>query len=232
MILVYLGRWSYGRFQDDNNIFFKMKNDLTTGTWQDDIWCPIIIILFCTSAVPPMDGVDMGTSEQIGSLVQPTRRMLLVLHAQISWHCRMKEFRGQILAPKEKRGGRPVTMIQHHLEKTAILPIFTTCISPTSLLPNQRIFLIHRWLQSFWGGQPRQQISERIPVERGVENIRTSCHLNYRKFTRWLVSHLPMGWLPSPSSTTGSACKMKSHYLGATWSARRLIWRTWWWGRL
>ncbi len=28
-----------------------MKNDLTTGTWQDDIWCPIIIILFCTSDV-------------------------------------------------------------------------------------------------------------------------------------------------------------------------------------
>ncbi len=49
MILVYLRRWSYGRFQDDNNIFYKMKNDLTTGTWQDDIWCPIIIILFCTS---------------------------------------------------------------------------------------------------------------------------------------------------------------------------------------
>ncbi len=49
MILVYLGRWSYGRFKDDNNIFFKMKNDLTTGTWQDNIWCPIIIILLCTS---------------------------------------------------------------------------------------------------------------------------------------------------------------------------------------
>ncbi len=49
MILLYLGRWSYGRFQDDNNIFFKMKNDLTTGTWQDYIWCPIIIISFCTS---------------------------------------------------------------------------------------------------------------------------------------------------------------------------------------
>ncbi len=49
MILVYLGRWSYGRFQDDNNIFYKMKNDLTTGTWQDNIWCPKIIILFCTS---------------------------------------------------------------------------------------------------------------------------------------------------------------------------------------
>ncbi len=48
MILVYLGRWSYGRFKDDNNIFYKMKNDLTTGTWQEDIWCPIIIILFCT----------------------------------------------------------------------------------------------------------------------------------------------------------------------------------------
>jgi hypothetical protein len=43
------GRWSYGRFQDDNNIFYKMINDLTTRTWQDDIWCPIIIILFCTS---------------------------------------------------------------------------------------------------------------------------------------------------------------------------------------
>jgi hypothetical protein len=49
MILVYLGRWSYGRFKGDNNIFYKMKNDLTTGTWQDDIWCPIIIVLFCTS---------------------------------------------------------------------------------------------------------------------------------------------------------------------------------------
>ncbi len=49
MILVYLGRWSYGRFKDDNNIFYKMKNDLTARTWQDDIWCPIIIILFCTS---------------------------------------------------------------------------------------------------------------------------------------------------------------------------------------
>ncbi len=51
MILVYLGRWSYGRFQDDNHIFYKMKNDLTTGTWQDNIWCPIIIILFCTSDI-------------------------------------------------------------------------------------------------------------------------------------------------------------------------------------
>ncbi len=51
MILVYLGRWSYGRFWDDNNIFQKMKNDLTTGTWQDDIWCPINIILLCTSDV-------------------------------------------------------------------------------------------------------------------------------------------------------------------------------------
>ncbi len=49
MILVYLGRWSYGRFKDDNNIFYKMKNDLTTRTWQDDIWFPIIIILLCTS---------------------------------------------------------------------------------------------------------------------------------------------------------------------------------------
>ena len=29
-----------------------MKNDLTTGTWQDNIRCPINIILFCTSDVP------------------------------------------------------------------------------------------------------------------------------------------------------------------------------------
>ncbi len=58
MILVYLGRWSYGRFQDDNNIFYKMENDLTIGTWQDDIWCPIIINLFCTSDAfhPPQSG--------------------------------------------------------------------------------------------------------------------------------------------------------------------------------
>jgi hypothetical protein len=42
-------RWSYERFQDDNNIFHKMKNDLNTRTWQDVIWCHINIILFCTS---------------------------------------------------------------------------------------------------------------------------------------------------------------------------------------
>ena len=29
-----------------------MKNDLTTRTWQDDIWYPTIIILFCTSDEP------------------------------------------------------------------------------------------------------------------------------------------------------------------------------------
>jgi hypothetical protein len=49
VILVHIRRWSYGTFQDDNNIFHKMKNDLTTGTWQDNIWCPINIILLCTS---------------------------------------------------------------------------------------------------------------------------------------------------------------------------------------
>ncbi len=51
VILVHIRRWSCGRFWDDNNISHKMKNDLTTGTWQDDIWCPINIILFCTSDV-------------------------------------------------------------------------------------------------------------------------------------------------------------------------------------
>jgi hypothetical protein len=49
VIIVYLERWSYGRYWDDNKVFWKMKNDLTTGTWQDDIWCPINIILLCTS---------------------------------------------------------------------------------------------------------------------------------------------------------------------------------------
>ncbi len=33
----YLFFQQYGRFQDDNNIFYKMKNDLSTVTWQDDI---------------------------------------------------------------------------------------------------------------------------------------------------------------------------------------------------
>ncbi len=51
VILVNIRRWSHGRFQDDDNIFHKMKNDLTTRTWQDNIWCPINIILFCTSDV-------------------------------------------------------------------------------------------------------------------------------------------------------------------------------------
>ncbi len=49
MMLLYLEGWSYGRIKDDNNIFHKMKNDLTTGIWQDNIWHPIIIILLCTS---------------------------------------------------------------------------------------------------------------------------------------------------------------------------------------
>ncbi len=46
VILVHIRRWSHGTFKDDNNIFHKMKNDLTIGTWQDDIWCPINIICF------------------------------------------------------------------------------------------------------------------------------------------------------------------------------------------
>ncbi len=52
---------------EDNNIFYKMKNDLTAGTWQDDIWCPIIIILFCTSDVlaRSANGTRNGTKNQI-----------------------------------------------------------------------------------------------------------------------------------------------------------------------
>ncbi len=51
VILVHIRRWSHGTFQDDNKIFHKMKNDLTTRTWQDNIWCPINIILLCFSDV-------------------------------------------------------------------------------------------------------------------------------------------------------------------------------------
>ncbi len=43
-----------------NNIFYKMKYDLTTGTWQDNIRCPISIILFCISDVPPLPGQHHG----------------------------------------------------------------------------------------------------------------------------------------------------------------------------
>ncbi len=60
VILVYIGRWSYGRFGDENKVFQKMKNDLTTGTWQDDTWCPINIILLCASDVCSWWNATMG----------------------------------------------------------------------------------------------------------------------------------------------------------------------------
>jgi hypothetical protein len=44
-----------------------MENDLTTGTWQDDIWCPIIIILLCTSDVGIIEGRVMQSEESHGS---------------------------------------------------------------------------------------------------------------------------------------------------------------------
>jgi hypothetical protein len=72
MILVYLGRWSYGRFKDDNNIFYKMKNDLTTGTWQDDVWCPIIIILLCTSDDIPQIMTALGGYNKMSQKSQRT----------------------------------------------------------------------------------------------------------------------------------------------------------------
>jgi hypothetical protein len=48
--------------QDDNKIFWKMKNDLTTGAWQNNIWRPINIILSCTS------DVSLATSASMASL--------------------------------------------------------------------------------------------------------------------------------------------------------------------
>jgi hypothetical protein len=57
VILVILGSWAYGNFYDDNNIFHKMKNDLTTGTWQDNIQCPINITLLCTSDAVCLFGI-------------------------------------------------------------------------------------------------------------------------------------------------------------------------------
>ncbi len=47
-----------------------MKNDSTTGTWQDNIWCPIIIILFCTSDVRARscaNRVGFNTTPYIGA---------------------------------------------------------------------------------------------------------------------------------------------------------------------
>ncbi len=40
--------------------FTKMKIDLTTGILQDDIWCPIVIILFCTSDATCGHGTQYG----------------------------------------------------------------------------------------------------------------------------------------------------------------------------
>ncbi len=37
VILEYIGRRSYQQLQDDNKIFWKMKNDLTNRAWQDNI---------------------------------------------------------------------------------------------------------------------------------------------------------------------------------------------------
>jgi hypothetical protein len=96
VILVYIRRWSYGRFRDANKVFKNMKNDLTTGTWQDNIWCPRNIILLCTSdewtceggarfVVDQSarqgtynDGIDVGVVKAKGLLLQ-------------CWHQRQRE---------------------------------------------------------------------------------------------------------------------------------------------
>jgi hypothetical protein len=91
VIFVYSGRWSCG-FWDDNNIFHKMKNDLTTR--QDDIWCPINIILLCTSDVPiPCTGHHLTKlvipccpcPQDIAQLDQPAQFNVLenVVHALV-----------------------------------------------------------------------------------------------------------------------------------------------------
>ncbi len=77
MILVHIGRWSYGRFQDDNNIFYKIKNDLTTGTWKGDIWCPINIILFCTSDVDGYEfNIDIFNDDEYSALQKESLMLL------------------------------------------------------------------------------------------------------------------------------------------------------------
>ncbi len=48
-----------------------MKNDLTTGTWQDKIWCPINIILFCTSDVRTWTPSDVSNIDPITVVPQP-----------------------------------------------------------------------------------------------------------------------------------------------------------------
>ncbi len=89
MILVYKGRWSYGRFHDDNNIFYKMKNDLTTGTWQDDICCPIIIISFCTSdvSVALSAGMTMLAGSVLGRHIRVPSLFFLKNVTSLSLNC-------------------------------------------------------------------------------------------------------------------------------------------------
>jgi len=44
-----------------------MKHDLTTGTWQDDTGCPIIIILVTTSDAPPLLPPTMSLCNRNGN---------------------------------------------------------------------------------------------------------------------------------------------------------------------
>jgi hypothetical protein len=57
----------------DNSIFHKMKNDLTTGTWQDNIWCPINIILLCTSDVDNWSSVGDVVGDNDNGSPSPSR---------------------------------------------------------------------------------------------------------------------------------------------------------------
>ncbi len=88
MILVYIGRWSYGRFWDDNKVFQKMKHDLTTGTWQDNIWCPIHIFLICTSDVLPPSAPVFPVQEPIAPRTRsrvPAPLCALCFRRAVSW---------------------------------------------------------------------------------------------------------------------------------------------------
>ncbi len=57
-----------------------MKNNLTTGTWQDNIWCPINIILLCTS--------DACTHQTIMHVYLDSMDMMVNnLDNQLCWDC-------------------------------------------------------------------------------------------------------------------------------------------------
>ncbi len=65
-----------------------MKVDLTNGTWQDNIWCPIIMIPFCTSDDVMVDtqyvGISDGKKQQLRQLQEELAEFNCVWYRTLS----------------------------------------------------------------------------------------------------------------------------------------------------